>query len=124
MGVMRKVTTHVVYAALAVILSAGFAHADILGSIWENDPTGAGDATPGNVPGTTANITFDISGTTNIFFTSGGLYTIGEFLASETTNEPGSTVTVLTGLGDLGNTLDNTLFNFTGNVSVTNGQTF
>ena len=121
---MRKTTAQLAYAALAVSLSAGIAHADVLGSIWENDPTGAENAIPSNVPGTTPNVTFDISGTTNIFFTSGSLYTIGEFLNSETTHEPGSTVTVTSGNGDLGNTLNNTLFEFTGNVSVTNGQTF
>ena len=45
------------------------------------------------------------------------MYTIGEFLSS-------GGATVLTGAGELGNTLDNTIFNFTGNVSVTTGQTF
>ena len=121
---MGKVTTQVFYAGLAVILSAGFAHADIVGSIFENDVTGSQNAIPANVPGTTPNVTFDISGTTTIFFTSGSLYTIGEFLNSEKTNVPGSSVTVLTGSGELGNTLNNTLFNFTGTVSVTNTQSF
>jgi hypothetical protein len=31
---------------------------------------------------------------------------------------------VLTGAGELGNTVDNTIFDFTGTVSVTNGETF
>ncbi len=88
----------------------------VQGSIWENDPTGAGDATPANVPGTTPDVTFTTS--TPINFASGGAYTIGEFLSS------GSGSNILTGAGELGNTLDNTLFNFTGTVSVTNGETF
>lgn len=87
----------------------------LAGSIWENDSTGAGDATPANVPGTTPDVTFEV--TTPIDFSSGNLYTIGEFLSS-------GAATVLTGASELGNTLDNTIFNFTGNVSVTHGQTF
>ena len=88
----------------------------ILGSIWENDSTGAGDATPANVPVTTPDVTFTAPDPLN--FSSDGLYTIGEFLAS------GNGSTVLTGASQLGNTLDNTIFNFAGTVSVTNGQTF
>ena len=86
-----------------------------MGSIWENDPTGAGNATPGNVPGTTPDVTFSV--TTPINFASGSNYTIGEFLAS-------GGATVLTGAGQLGNSLDNTIFDFTGTVSVTNGMSF
>jgi PEP-CTERM motif len=101
---------------LTAVSVAGSAYANVAtGSIWENDPTGAGDATPANVPGTTPDVTFEV--TTPIDFSSAGLYTIGEFLSS-------GGATVLTGAGELGNTLDNTIFNFTGNVSVTTGQTF
>ena len=78
--------------------------------------TGAGDATPANVPTTTPDITF--STTTPINFASGSLYTIGEFLAS------GGGSTILTGSSQLGDTLDNTIVNFVGTVSVTTGQTF
>jgi hypothetical protein len=85
------------------------------GSIWENDPTGAGDATPANVPGTAPDVTFSVTDPIN--FASGNLYTIGEFLAS-------GGATVLTGAGELGNTADNLLFNFTGQVTVTHGETF
>jgi hypothetical protein len=103
-------------ALLTVVSVAGSAYANVAtGAIWENDSTGAGDATPANVPGTTPDVTFSV--TTPIDFTSGNLYTIGEFLSS-------GGATILTGAGELGNTLDNTIFNFTGNVSVTNGQTF
>jgi hypothetical protein len=88
----------------------------VTGSIWENDPTGAGNATVANVPLTTPDVTFTTDSPIN--FASGGLYTIGEFLAS------GGGSTILTGAGQLGNTLDNTIFSFTGDVSVTNGETF
>jgi len=101
---------------LTMVSVGGSAYANVAtGSIWENDSTGAGDATPANVPGTTPDVTFSV--TTPIDFTSGSLYTIGEFLSS-------GGATVLTGASQLGNTLDNTIFNFTGNVSVTTGQTF
>lgn len=101
---------------LTVVSVAGSANANVAtGSIWENDSTGASDATPANVPGTTPDVTFSV--TTPIDFASGSLYTIGEFLSS-------GGATVLTGAGELGNTLDNTIFNFTGTVSVTTGQTF
>jgi hypothetical protein len=99
------------------LLLIGTARPDtVTGSIWEDDLTGALDATPANVPGTTPNVTFTTS--TPINFASGGLYTIGEFLAS------GNGSTILGGSSELGNTLGNTLFDFTGTVSVTNGETF
>lgn len=101
---------------LGLLLVATASASTVIGSIWENDVTGASDATPANVPTTTPDVTF--STTTPINFASGGLYTIGEFLAS------GSGSTVLTGSSQLGNTLDNTIFNFVGTVSVTTGQTF
>jgi hypothetical protein len=114
---MRKITTQLFFASsLAFIASTGLAHAAILGSIWENDVTGASNAIPGNVPGTTPDVTFSIPGTT-INMQSGGAYTIGEFLTS-------GGASVLTGAGQLGNTLDNTIFDFTGTVSVTTGETF
>jgi len=113
---MTRLGLRVLVGAFAGLLVGATANADITGSIWESDPTGASDATPGNVPGTTPNVTFDIPGTA-INFTSGGLYTIGEFLSS-------GGATVLTGASELGNTLDNTIFNFTGTVSVTSGETF
>jgi hypothetical protein len=106
-----------VLVAGALTAMAASAQANtILGSIWENDSTGANDATPANVPVTTPDVTFTAPDPLN--FSSSGAYTIGEFLAS------GNGSTVLTGASELGNTLDNTIFNFTGTVSVTNGETF
>lgn len=101
---------------LTAIAVAGPAYANVAtGSIWENETAASQDATPANVPGTTPDVTFSVP--TPIDFSSGALYTIGEFLSS-------GGATVLTGSGELGNTLDDTIFNFTGNVSVTSGQTF
>jgi hypothetical protein len=105
----------------------GAAQADSIslnGSIWENNPTGAANAIPANVPGTTPDVTF----TTIVTFTppgipvinfSAGTYTIGAFLSSN-----GMNTTVHTGASELGNTLNNTIFNFTGTVSLTQGQTY
>jgi hypothetical protein len=112
---MRK---QIIGTAIALVSFAGLAQANtVTGSIWENDPTGASNATVANVPGTTPNVTFTT--TSPINFTSGGLYTIGEFI-----NSGGGTTAVLTGAGELGHTLGNTLFDFKGSVTVTNGQTF
>ncbi len=103
-------------ALLAAVCVAGSGYANVAtGSIWENDSTGAGDATPANVPGTTPDVTFTV--TTPIDFAGGSLYTIGEFLSS-------GGATVDTGASELGNTLDNTIFNFTGTVTVTTGESF
>jgi hypothetical protein len=104
-------------AALVFGALSGSAMANtVTGSIWENDSTGAGNAIPGNVPGTTPDVTFTTA--SPIDFQSGGAYTIGEFLQS------GTGSTILTGASELGNSLDNTLFNFTGTVSVTTGEQF
>ena len=111
-------STHIKLLAMAAVttLVTVSAHANtITGSIWENDSTGAGDATPANVPLTTPDVTFTVTDPIN--FQSGPGYTIGEFLSS-------GGATVLTGAGELGNTADNTIFNFTGQVTVTSGETF
>jgi hypothetical protein len=83
--------------AFALLASSSLAHANtVLGSIWENDPTGAGNATIANIPVTPANVTFSVVSPFN--FASGGAYTIGEFLTS-------AGASVITGAGELGNTL-------------------
>jgi hypothetical protein len=113
---LKEIGVRFIGCWLGALLLVGNAQASVIGSIWENNPTAAGNAIPGNVPNSTPNVTF--STVSPISFSSGGLYTIGEFLAS------GSGSTILTGSGELGNTLDNTIFNFTGTVTVTNGETF
>src|SRR5262249_16253965 len=79
------------------------------------DDTVPGNAIPANVPATTPDVTFTVN--TPIAFDSAGLFTVGEFLAS-------GGATVLTGAANLSHTLGDTLFNFTGTVTVTTGQTF
>jgi hypothetical protein len=102
--------------AVALFAFSGLAQAAVVtGSIYENQAGPAANATPANVPGGLADVTF--TAPSPLSFTSGGAYTIGEFLTS-------GSASVLTGAGELSKTLQNTLFNFTGLVSVTNGQTF
>ncbi|SHK60755.1 PEP-CTERM protein-sorting domain-containing protein [Bradyrhizobium lablabi] len=106
----------IIGSAIALLSMCGLANANtVQGSIWENVPGAAGDATIANTPGTAPDVTFNVS--TPISFDSGSAYTIGEFLTS-------GGASVLTGSGELGHTLDNTFFQFLGSVSVTNGQTF
>jgi PEP-CTERM motif len=108
---MRK---HLIGTTFALISFAGLAQANtVTGSIWENDSTGANNATIANVPVTTPDVTFT---TTSINFHSGSLYTIGEFL--------GAGSTIVTGSSKLGNTMGDTFFDLKGTVSVTNGETF
>jgi hypothetical protein len=102
--------------ALALLASSSLAHANtVSGSVYEVSQAIASDATPANVPGGPAAVTFTAPTPLNFF--SGNQYTIGEFLTS-------GAATVLTGSSHLGDTLDGTLFNFTGSVTVTNGEMF
>jgi hypothetical protein len=98
--------------ASLLALGSGQAMATVAGSIWVNDTPGSMDATPGNVPGTPADVTF--TALSPLDFVSGPLYTIGEFLSS-------GGATGVTSDVPLSDTLDNTIFNFTGSVTVTNG---
>lgn len=117
MNSTSRIRSGCLFAWLTIFLLSGTASGNTAtGSIWENDPTGAQNAIPGNVPIRTPDVTF--STTTPINFASDGLYTIGEFLSS------GSGSTILSGSSQLGNTLDNTIFNFVGVVTVTTGETF
>ena len=101
----------------AALLGAANAQAGIAdGSVYEVSQAIASDATIGNVPASGAVVTFTTP--TPLNFASGGAYTIGEFLAS------GNGSTILTGAGHLGDSLDGTLLDFKGFVSVTNGETF
>lgn len=109
---------HLALAAVLALMLIGVARADVIGSIWINNPN-TGNAIPANVPGTTPDVTF--TAPTPLDFSAGdgyaNPYTIGGFLSS-------GGATVLTGSSLLGNDLNNTMFNFTGTVTVTNGQDF
>jgi hypothetical protein len=109
----------------AAVMAAGSllqtAQAQITGSMWEGQNP-AGGATLANVPGSAADVTFSVpNGPLSFDSRSGGNnsanYTIGSWLGT-------GGATILTGLGEAGHTLDNTLTYLTGTVSVLNGQTF
>ena len=115
---MRRVllaSTAAAAVAVAGLLPAAAAPT-AFGSIYEVTSGVASNATPANVPAGPADVTFTAP-SNPLSFHSDGLYTIGEFLAS-------GGATVISGASHLGDTLDNTLFNFTGSVTVTNGETF
>jgi hypothetical protein len=98
---------------------AASAHADnfstVNGSIWGNQAAAAANPTIANVPTIPYDVRFITYSPLNL--ASGGLYTIGEFLSSN------GIFNVFTGISHLGDTLNNTIFDFQGTVSVTNGQT-
>jgi len=112
--------------ALAFGMSAQATSVTLNGSLWISQPTGAGDAIPANVPGTTPDVTFTVTTSSSIDFDSrsGGnnsaFYTVGSFLTNGT-----PAATILTGSPSvLAGTLDNTIMTLTGTVNVTTGETF
>lgn len=105
--------------AVTAVLAAAPASATILGSAWRVSDAVAGDAIPGNVPVTTPDETFTVN--SPLDFASTALpngYTEGGFVAT-------SGGTILTGSAAfLASSLDDTLFDFKGSVTVTTGQQF
>jgi hypothetical protein len=106
------------------LVYGGIAKANtISGSLWHvpeavvNSATGA---TPGNVPGTTADVTFNVNSPFNFNATNA---TVGTWLASSSAfGIVENTAGTLASLMD--NATQGTILNFTGLVTVTNGQTF
>ncbi len=89
-----------------------------LGSIYEVGTVVAQNASPGSIPAGPADVTFTAPSNPLSFNSNGSAdYTIGSFLAT-------GGATILTGGGHAGDSLNGTLFNFTGTVSVTTGETF
>jgi len=107
----------ILVGACAGFLLIAPVQAAIIGSIYEVSSAISQNATPANVPAGPATVTFDLPGTTINFQSPPAAYTIGAFLASG-----GATIT--SGSSHSGDSLLNTLFNFTGTVTVTNGETF
>jgi hypothetical protein len=103
------------------VACAGLAHANtITGSLYRVTEATSQDAIPGNVPAGTADVTFSVN---SHFSFSAADATISAWLASSGAfnilqNTPGTLASLMDN-GSVG-----TLVNFTGNVSVTNGQTF
>ncbi len=110
--------------AILVLMYGGIVQGNtISGSLWHvpeavvNSPTGA---TPGNVPGTTPDVTFDVN---SPFDFSGTNVTVGTWLASSSAfGIVENTAGTLASLMDNGT--NGTLVEFTGLVTVANGQSF
>lgn len=117
---MRKLC---VTAALVGLIwsGAGLAQANtITGNLWHVPEAISQNAIPGNVPVTTPDVTFSVNSPFNF---SGSSTTVGNWLASSSAfNIVENTAGTLASLMDNGTS--GTLLNFTGFVSVTNGQTF
>ena len=104
-----------VLASAAALSFSGVAGANILtGKAWNVSSSVSNDATPANVPVTAPDYTFTVEGDP-LSLSSGSLYTVGEFVSS-------GGGTLLTGDGT--HTLDDTLWEFIGNVTVTTGMSF
>jgi len=117
---MRRVllaSTAAAAVAVAGLLPAAAAPT-AFGSVYEVTSAVANSATPGNVPAGPADVTFTAPSNPLSFNSNGSAdYTIGSFLST-------GNATILSGAGHLGDTVDGTLFNFTGSVSVTNLEKF
>jgi hypothetical protein len=107
------------------VACAGLAHANtITGSLFHVSEATSQNAIPANVPGGTPDVTFDVNSPFNF---SGTSVTVSAWLASG-----GASNIVENTPGTLASLMDNfpvlpsvgTLVEFTGVVSVTNGQTF
>ena len=108
MGSKINQTIKALCATGALLATVGAARADISGKLWEGDATGDASIVPGGTP----DVTFSAPG---VNFASGGAYTIGEFLASG-----GSSI--LTGAGELGNSMFDTHIELTGSVFLNAGN--
>lgn len=118
---MRRVlfgTTAVAVVAAAGLLPAAAAPT-AFGSLYEVASSIASDATPANVPAGPATVTFTAPSDPLSFNPTDNpsVYLIGSWLATGSAH-------ILSGSSHLGNSIDNTLINFTGSVTVTHGQTF
>jgi hypothetical protein len=109
-----------VLSALAVA-TLGIAQADVIsGELWHVPEAISLNAIPANVPGTPADVTFDVNSPMNFFGTS---VSVGTWLANGSAfNIVESTAGTLASLMDNGT--EGTLLQFTGFVTVTNGQQF
>jgi hypothetical protein len=118
---MRQSLMATALAGVLVCAGVGMAQANtITGNLWHVPEAVTLNAVPANVPGTTPDVTFEVNSPFN--FTGTGV-TVGTWLASSSAfNIVENTANTLTSLMDNG--VVGTILNFTGFVSVTNGQTF
>jgi hypothetical protein len=118
---MRKSLVATALAGVLLWAGVGTAQANtITGNLWHVPEAISQNAIPGNVPGTTPDVTFSVNSPFNF---SGTSVTVGTWLASSSAfNIVENTAGTLASLMDNGT--QGTLLNFTGFVTVTNGQIF
>ena len=106
---------------VALLFAFGAAQANVIsGSLWHVPEATSQNAIPANVPGVSPDVTFDVNSPMNFFGTS---VSVGTWLGN------GSAFNIVEHTaGTLASLMDNgtqgTLLEFTGFVSVTNGQSF
>jgi hypothetical protein len=118
MGKLGKWTLAALALSGSVVCLNMAAANTVEGSVWENKDPIARNATIANEPLTAPDATFTL-GTPFALNSNVGGYTIGGFLGSN----PGG-FSWLTGATRAGDDLGSTYWFFTGNISVTNGETF
>lgn len=122
---MRKIILMLALATLVLVYS-GVVQANMMpantisGNLWHVPELTAQNAIPANVPGTNPDVTFDVNSPLNFF---GDTVTVGTWLAN------GSAFNILENTaGTLASLMDDfttgTLLEFTGFVTVSNGQSF
>ncbi len=117
---MRKVLSMFGLAVLALFYFGTAQANTISGNLWHVPEATSNNAIPANVPGTTPDVKFDVNSPFNFSATDA---TVGTWLASSgASNIVENTAGTLASLMDNGTT--GTLVEFTGFVTVTNGQTF
>ena len=112
---------HLGVVALFLCAGVGAVRANVItGQLWHVPEATTLNAVPGNVPGSTPDVTFDVNSPMNF---SGSNVSVGTWLSSSAAfNITENTAGTLASLMDNGTT--GTMLQFTGFVSVTNGQTF
>lgn len=117
---MRKTIFMFALVTLALFYFGTAQANTISGSLWHVPEAISQNAIPANVPGTPPDVTFDVDSPFNFFGTS---VTVGTWLGNgSASNIVENTPGTLASLMDNG--IVGTLLEFTGFVTVTNGQTF
>ena len=120
---MRQSVVLAVLVGVLIVAGTGVGTAQantITGDLWHVPEATSQNAVPANVPGTPPDVTFDVNSPFNF---SGNSVTVGTWLASSSAfNVVENTAGTLASLMDNGS--QGTLLEFTGSVTVSNGDSF
>jgi VPDSG-CTERM motif len=113
---MNKNLLSAIAIAVVSFVTFGAEANTVSGRLWKVSEATSQNAIPANVPGSAPDVTFDVLSPINFFGTS---TTVGTWLGN------GSAFNIVENTaGALSSLMDPTLIEFTGSVSVVNGQTF